>query len=108
MKIGHIDDDKCECGEPETVEHVLTECPLLQQLRSTLHNKIGDKSRSLPLMLGGRPQPQPQPQGPLPQLQPVSPNNNKEHWRITSTELNAVLDFAEDSQRFARKEEAGD
>ena len=101
MKIGYIDDDKCECGEPETVEHVLMECPLLQQLRTTLHNKIGDKSKSLSSMLGGRPQSQPQPQS-------APSNNNKEHWRITPTELNAVLDFAEDSQRFARKEEAGD
>jgi ribonuclease HI len=116
MKIGYIDDDKCECGEPETVEHVLMECPLLQPLRSKLHEKIGDKSKNLSLMLGGRPPTQ----SPLPVLgtdsntrsepgnedRRVTASNSKDRWNITSTELNAVLDFAEDSQRFTRKEDA--
>lgn len=105
MKIGYMDEDKCECGEPETVEHVLIKCPLLQQLRTILQSKIGDKSKSLSLMLGGRPKAQSQTQL-HPQSLPTS--NNKEHWKITSTELNAVLDFAEDSKRFARKEDVGD
>ena len=56
-------------------------------------------------MLGGRPQIQPQPQI---QSQALPTSSNKEHWKITSTELNAVLDFAEDSQRFARKKDVGD
>lgn len=33
-------------------------------------------------------------------------SNNEEHWRIISTELNTVLDFAEDSQKLVRKEDA--
>lgn len=34
--------------------------------------------------------------------------NIEEQWTMTSTELNAVRDVAEDSQRFARKEDAED
>ena len=68
-------------------------------------NKIGDKSKSLLLMPGGRPQILSQTQL-HPQSLPTS--NNKEYWKITFTELNAVLDFSEDSQRFARKEVVGD
>jgi hypothetical protein len=33
-------------------------------------------------------------------------NSKKEKWRISSIELNAVLDFAEESQRFTPKEDA--
>ena len=56
-------------------------------------------------MLGGRPQIQSQTQL---HSQSLPTSQNKEHWKITSKELNAVLDFAEDSQRFARKEVVGD
>lgn len=47
-KFGYAEEDKCECGEAaETVEHVLVECSLLQNLRSTLQQKIGSKVESL-------------------------------------------------------------
>jgi len=84
MKIGYTDGNICECGEPETVEHVLNKCPLLQPLRRKLRDNNGEKCNSLSLMLGGRPR-----------SQSISNSSSKEDWKITSTELNAVLDFEE-------------
>jgi ribonuclease HI len=124
MRFGYIDNDVCECGEAaETVEHVLVECPLLQSLRSTLRQKIGSKVESLSAMLGGKPQ--------VPtegRSRRSNSGDNASHtanvtatnaeassrndssktvkWRISSVELDAVLDFAEESQRFTPKEDA--
>jgi len=77
-------------------QHVLTKCPLPQRLQRKLRDKIGDKCNSLVLMLGGRPQSQ---------LTSDNSSSSKEDWKITSTELNAVLDFAKESERFGRKED---
>lgn len=69
-------------------------------------------------MLGGKPKSQPQPSPPLPgrhsntrgahdtEDRTRTDTSVKEQWKLTSTELKAVLDFAEDSQRFTRKEDA--
>lgn len=101
-KIGYIDDDKCDCGDAETVEHVLVECPLLRQLRATLQRKIGSKVKTMSAMLGGKPSAPPTRSANRPDT--MNTPNKKEDWRITSAELNAVLDFAEESQRFMRKD----
>lgn len=100
------------------MEHVLPECPLLQQLKIKLHDRIGDRLTRTSSMLGGKPKPQPQPMPSLPGRhsntrgahntgdKTRTDTNVKEQWEITSTELNAVVDFAEDSRRFLRKEDA--
>ena len=71
------EDDKCECGAKETVVHVLVDCPKLRDLRQQLRSKIGDSFNNISAMLGGK--------APTGQGKSV---------------LNAVLDFAEASQRF--------
>jgi hypothetical protein len=67
--------------------HVFIDCPLLRELRSKLRQKIGDRFNSLATMLGGRP-----------------PDDNRKSRNATMEELNAVLDFAEQSGRFRNRE----
>jgi ribonuclease HI len=86
-RIGRSDHDKCDCGAVETMVHVFIDCPLLRELRSKLRQKIGDRFNSLATMLGGRP-----------------PDDNRKSRNATMEELNAVLDFAEQSGRFRNRE----
>jgi ribonuclease HI len=78
------DDDKCQCGAKETVVHVLVDCPRLKYLRQQLRRKIGEAFNDISAMLGGKCQARHE-QGKSGNVHDV---------------LNAVLDFAEASQRF--------
>ncbi|EDN08851.1 predicted protein [Histoplasma mississippiense (nom. inval.)] len=84
-RIKYADDNKCECGAKESVHHVLVDCPRLQQQRRVLRQKIGDRFNNISLMLGGKP-----------------PNwtINGTEWKISRGDLDAILDFAESSERF--------
>ena len=70
-----MDDDKCECGAPETVVNVLVDCPKLKR------RKIGTAFHDITDILGG------QLQGEQDDMQ-------------DSSVLGRILDFAEASQRF--------
>jgi ribonuclease HI len=78
------DDDLCACGERESVAHVLLDCPELRQLRRELREKVGEAFNSMSTLLGGR--------------------SEEGRGKISSASraktVEAVLDFAEASQRF--------
>ncbi|KAI3093180.1 hypothetical protein CBS147333_10127 [Penicillium roqueforti] len=78
------DDDLCVCGERESVHHVLLDCPRLRELRRELRIKVGDAFNSISTLLGG-----PGEEG----------RGNIDSASRTKT-VEAVLDFAEASQRF--------
>ena len=80
------EDDKCECGGKETTKHVLIDCPRLQTARQKLRKKIGPRFNSISLMLGGKPRDEGDGEG--------------KKWTISKRDLEAVLEFAEESQRF--------
>jgi hypothetical protein len=84
-KMRKREDDKCECGARETVKHILMDCPKLRPARQKLRGKIGPRFNSISLMLGGK---------------PGEARNGSGKWRITTKELEAVLEFAEETQRF--------
>ena len=73
------DDDQCVCGGRESVTHVLLDCPKLRHLRRELREKVGGAFNSISTLLGG-------------------PRENNTAPRARTVE--AVLDFAEASQRF--------
>ena len=50
---GFREDNKCECGAPETVVHVLIDCPKLKDLRHKLRKEIGPAFNNIQDMLGG-------------------------------------------------------
>jgi ribonuclease HI len=82
--LRHREDDKCECGAKETVVHILIDCPRLTTERQRLRKEAGDAFGNVSLMLGAKGQ------------------------GITSSSaqggiLDAVLDFAEASQRFCSR-----
>lgn len=79
------EDDKCECGARETVKLLPMDCPKLQAARQKLRGKIGQRFNSISLMLGGK---------------PGNVRNGSGRWRIAAKELEAVLEFAEETQRF--------
>jgi ribonuclease HI len=83
-KFGFRDDDQCECGTRETVSHVLLECPNLRELRVELRRNTGEAFHSVSSLLGG--------------------SNEGEKGKpdiVSRTKtVQAVLDFAEASQRF--------
>ena len=83
-KFGFRDDDLCECGAQETVAHVLMECPRLRVLRVELRQEVGDALSSVSSLLGG--------------------SNEGEQGKpdivSRAKTVQAVLDFAEASQRF--------
>jgi ribonuclease HI len=79
------DDGRCECGATETVVHVLVECPRLREARRQMRNKVGDALNSIATMLGGRPR---------------NGQGRVDNCGIKREVLNAVLEFAEASQRF--------
>jgi hypothetical protein len=77
------DDDRCEYGAVETLVHVFIDCPKLREPRRQLREAIGDHFNNLTTMLGGRTQ---------------------KGSKITAKQLNAVLDFAEQSGRFRNRD----
>jgi hypothetical protein len=79
------DDDRCECGAIETVAHVLVDCPRLREARRQLRNKVGDAFNCIATMLGGRPR---------------NGQGRVGNGGINREVLNAVLEFADASQRF--------
>jgi len=62
----------------------LVDCPHLRELRQELRSKIGDAFNDISTMLGGKPH----------------DAQKKKGWSMNTEVLNAVLDFAQASQRF--------
>ncbi|MDN6490718.1 MAG: hypothetical protein L0K41_10005 [Yaniella sp.] len=89
--IGYSDDNQCVCGAQETVTHVLVNCPRLVELRRNLRKEVGDAFNSVSSLLGG------------------SNEGEKGKPDIVSRAktVNAVLDFAEASQRFRSRAPRG-
>ena len=77
----HRDDDRCVCGARESVIHVILDCPALRHLRRELREKVGDAFNNISTLLevGG-------------------PRGGDAAPRAKTVE--AILDFAEASQRF--------
>jgi hypothetical protein len=80
------EDDRCECGRSETTKHVLVDCPRLQAARQKLRRKIRPRFNSMALMLGGKPR-------------NIRDEEGKK-WTITKRNMEAILEFAEEPQRF--------
>jgi hypothetical protein len=72
----------------ETVVHVLVDCPNLRELRQELRDKIGDAFNDISAILGGKPQ----------------DIRRRKGWSINAGVVDAVLDFAQASQRFQSRE----
>ncbi|KAJ5111881.1 hypothetical protein NUU61_001511 [Penicillium alfredii] len=83
-KFGFRDDDLCECGTRETVAHVLLECLRLRELRIELRRKIGGTLSGVSSLLGGS----------------TEGDKGKPDTVSRAKTVQAVLDFAEASQRF--------
>ncbi|KXG45142.1 reverse transcriptase [Penicillium griseofulvum] len=83
-EIGYSEHDRCECGAQETVAHVLIECPRLRELRTELRRKVGDAFNSVSSLLGGS----------------NEGDKGKPDTVSRVKTVQAVLDFAEASQRF--------
>jgi ribonuclease HI len=83
-RIGYSDDERCECGAQETVAHVLMDCPKLRELRVELRGKVGDALNSVSSLLGGS----------------NEGEKGKPDTVSRAKTVQAVLDFAEASQRF--------
>jgi ribonuclease HI len=50
-RFKHTTDDKCQCGQRETVDHLLLSCKKLKLARKQLYEKLGTRSLTLPLLL---------------------------------------------------------
>ncbi|CAG8891920.1 unnamed protein product [Penicillium nalgiovense] len=90
-KFGFRDDDRCECGAQETVSHVLLECPKLRDLRIELRRNVGDALNSVSSLLGGS----------------NEGVRGKPDTVSRAKTVQAVLDFAEASQRFRSRAPQG-
>jgi ribonuclease HI len=75
------EDDRCVCGARESVMHVLLDCPALSHLRRELREKVGDALNNISTLLGVG-----------------GPRGGDTAPRAKTVE--AILDFAEASQRF--------
>jgi ribonuclease HI len=84
-RMKKTENDKCECGARETTVHVLAHCPKLRSAREKLRKRIGKRFNSVSLMLGGK---------------PYYSHPKSKKWKISKRDLDAVLDFAEESQGF--------
>lgn len=78
------DNDLCVCGERESVSHVLLDCPELRALRRELKEKVGEAFNSISTLLGGS----------------GGDGRGKVSNASRAKTVEAVLDFAEASQRF--------
>ncbi|KAI2736048.1 hypothetical protein DTO013E5_9203 [Penicillium roqueforti] len=85
------DNDRCGCGDRETLKHVLWDCPDLRELRRELREKVGDAFNNVSSLLGGS---QEERRGQI------------NHASRAKT-VDAVLDFAEASQRFRSRAPRG-
>ncbi|KGO64408.1 hypothetical protein PITC_022580 [Penicillium italicum] len=90
-KFGFRDDDHCECGAQETVSHMLLECPKLRALRMILRSRVGDALNSVSSLLEGSTE---------------GERGNPDTVSRAKT-VQAVLDFAEASQRFRSRAPQG-
>ncbi|KAJ9480759.1 hypothetical protein VN97_g12770 [Penicillium thymicola] len=89
--VGYSDDDQCACGAQETVTHVLVDCPNLREPRRELRREVGDAFNSVSSLLGGSKQGE----------------KGKPDTVSRARTVNAVLDFAETSQRFRSRAPPG-
>jgi hypothetical protein len=89
--VGYSDDDQCACGAQETVTHVLVDCPNLREPRRELRREVGDAFNSVSSLLGGSKQGE----------------KGKPDTVSRARTVNAVLDFAEASQRFRSRAPPG-
>ena len=78
------DNDRCACGDRETLAHVLWDCPNLRDLRRELRGRAGDTFSSVSCLLGGS----------------QEGGRGKPDNASRAKTVEAVLDFAEASQRF--------
>lgn len=78
------DNDRCVCSDRETLTHVLWDCPNLRDLRRELRGRVGDAFGSVSCLLGGSPE----------------GGRGKPDNASRAKTVEAVLDFAEASQRF--------
>jgi ribonuclease HI len=90
-KVGYDDDDRCDCGAQETVTHVLVDCPRLVGLRRKLRREVGDAFNNVSSLLGGSKQGE----------------KGKPDTVSRAKTVQAVLDFAEASQRFRSRAPRG-
>ena len=89
--FGFRDDDRCVCGAQETVTHVLVDCPELRDIRRELRREVGNAFRSISSLLGGS----------------TEGKKGKPDTVSRARTVNAVLDFAEASQRFQSRAPQG-
>ncbi|CRL26884.1 unnamed protein product [Penicillium camemberti] len=85
------EDDQYVCGAQETVTHVLVDCPRLRELRRKLRREVGDAFNSVSSLLGGS----------------TEGKKGKPDTVSRAKTVNAVLDFAEASQRFRSRAPRG-
>lgn len=79
------------CGAQETVTHILVDCPRLKELRRDLRGKVGDAFDSVSSLLGGS----------------REGERGKPDSVSRARAVEAVLDFAEASQRFRSRARRG-
>lgn len=89
--IGFRNNGYCVCGAQETVTHVLVDCQNLREVRKELRSRVGDAFRSVSSLLGGS----------------TEDNKGKPDTVSRARTVNAVLDFAEASQRFRSRAPRG-
>jgi ribonuclease HI len=94
-RMGRIDNDRCECGETESVSHVILECPLLQEDRQKLQQETGLKTITLSALLGGK----------GPDRTRLTKDDEYSKWGTSTAQLKAVLEFARQSKRFLNRDE---
>lgn len=85
------DNDRCGCGDRETLKHVLWDCPDLRDLRQGLREKVGDAFNNVSSLLGGS----------------QEERRGQIYHASRAKTVDAVLDFAEASQRFRSRAPRG-
>ena len=85
------DNDRCVCGDRETVTHILWDCPHLRDSRRELRERIGDAFSSVSSLLGGS----------------QAGRRGKPDNTSRAKTVDAVLNFAEASQRFRSRAPRG-